>query len=241
MKNKYKKRMRGFSGHHLKKQYKKSVRRVLMNELLLLSKRDIDDFAENLPSITRDDNLFSESENVRDVILNTTASANDVLLPNGYISSSILLLKIIRFSQSNLIKDSYIFPALFCFRQYLELIMKGIILRYRNGDMVPYEGEGPFKTHDLDELCKKLLKHVQMDEQVENICRIIHELNEIDNDSTAFRYDFHLNQIIRNKDRKKIHELLNVDVLQTRILQLYRFFDGLDDESRAYAEKNNNT
>ena len=154
MKNRNKKKMCAFSGHYLKKQYKKSVRRTLINELLLLSRKDIDDFVENLPLLTRNDNLFSESENVRDVILNTTAGANDVLLPNGYISSSIFLLKIIQLSQSNLIKDSYIFPALFCFRQYLELIMKGIILRYRNGDMVPYEGEGSFKTHDLDELCK---------------------------------------------------------------------------------------
>ena len=84
----------------------------------------------------------------------------------------------------------------------------------------------------------KLIKHIQVDEDVNNIGRIIHELNEVDNDSTAFRYDYHLNRIVRNKDNKQINELLDLDVLKQRVLQLYRFFDGIDDDSRVYYDKN---
>lgn len=237
MKNQRRKKKSGFSRHHLKKQYKKSVRKSVINELFLLSKKDIDDMVNCIPSLSNEDALFSDSDVVSDVILNTTKSGNDVLMPNGYISTSILLLNIMKFSQSNLIKDSYIFPALFCFRQYLEIIMKSAILRYRNGDINPYQGESKFNIHNLEELWKKLIKHIQIDEDVDNIGRILHELNEVDNDSTTFRYDYHLNRIVRNKDNKQISQLLNLDVLRQRVLQLYRFFDGIDDDSRVYHDK----
>lgn len=232
-KKKRQKRMR----YQLKKRYKKSLRNNLIKELLLLSRKDIDDMANFIPLLSNEDVLFSESDAVSDAILNTTISGNDILMPNGYISTSVFLLNIIKFSQSNLAKDSYIFPALFCFRQYLEIIMKSAILRYRNGDINPYQGESKFKTHDLEELWTKLLKHIQADEDVDNIGRIIRELNEVDNDSTAFRYDYHLNRIARNKDNKQINELLDLDVLKQRVLQLYRFFDGIDDDSRVYYDK----
>jgi hypothetical protein len=115
--------------------------------------------------------------------------------------------------------------------------MKSAILRYRNGNINPCSGESKFKTHDLEELWIKLIKHIQIDEDVDNIGRIIHELNEVDNDSTAFRYDYHLNRIVRNEDNKQINELLDLDVLKQRVLQLYRFFDGIDDDSRVYYDK----
>lgn len=224
--------------YQLKRRYKKSLRNNLIKELLLLSRKDIDDMVNSIPLLSHEDVLFSESDEVNDAILNTTISGNEILIPNGYISTSVLLLNIIKFSQINLTKDSYIFPALFCFRQYLEIVMKSAILRYRNGDIKPYPGEAKFKTHDLEELWTKLIKHIQEDEDVDNIGRIIRELNEVDNDSTAFRYDYQLNRIVRNKDNRQINELLDLDVLRQRILQLYRFFDGIDDDSRVYYDKN---
>lgn len=237
MKIKNKKKRQKRTRYQLKRRYKKSLRNSLIKELLLLSRKDIDDMANFIPLLSNEDVLFSESDAISDAILNTTISGNDILMPNGYISTSILLLNIIKFSQSNLAKDSYIFPALFCFRQYLEIIMKSAILRYRNGDINPYPGESKFKTHDLEELWTKLLKHIQADEDVDNIGRIIRELNEVDNDSTAFRYDYHLNRIVRNKDNKQINELLDLDELKQRVLQLYRFFDGIDEDSRVCYDK----
>lgn len=221
----------------LKRKYKENVRKNLIKEILLLSRKDIDDMVNSIPLLSNEDALFSESVEVNDAILNTTKSGNEILIPYGYISTSVLLLNIIKFSRSNLTKDSYIFPALFCFRQYLEIVMKSAILRYRNGDINPYIGESKFKTHDLVELWTKLIKHIQVDEDVDNVGRIIRELNEVDNDSTTFRYDYHLNRIVRNKDNKQINELLDLDVLGQRVLQLYRFFDGIDDDSRVYYDK----
>lgn len=237
MKNRTKKKRQKRTRYQLKRKYTKSLRKCLIKELLLLSRKDIDDMVNYIPLLSNEDVLFSESDAISDAMLNTTRSGNDILIPNGYISTSVLLLNIIKFSRSNLTKDSYIFPALFCFRQYLEIVMKGAILRYRNGDINPYAGESKFKTHDLEELWTKLIKHIQIDEDVDNIRRILHELNEVDNDSTTFRYDYHLNRIVRNKDNKQINELLDLDVLMQRVLQLYRFFDGIDDDSRVYYDK----
>lgn len=232
-KKKRKKRTR----YQLKRKYKNSLRKNLIKELLLLSRTDIDDIASCIPLLSNEDVLFSGSDVVSDTKLNTTKSENDILIPNGYISTSVLLMDIIKFSQSNLAKDSYIFPALFCFRQYLEIMMKSAILRYRNGDINPRQGESNFKTHNLEDLWIKLIKHIQVDDDVDNVGRIIRELNEVDNDSTAFRYDYHLNRIVRNKDNKEINELLDLDVLKQRMLQLFRFFDGIDDDSRVYYDK----
>lgn len=238
-KKKRKKRTR----YQLKRKYKKSLRRSLIKEILMLSRKDIDDMTNSIPLLSNEDVLFTESDDVSDAMLNTTKSGNDILIPNGYICTSVLLLDIIKFSQSNLAKDSYIFPALFCFRQYIEIMMKSAILRYRNGDIIPYRGESKFKTHDLEGLWTKLIKHIQTDDEVDNIGRIIRELNEVDNDSAAFRYDYHLNRIVRNKDNKEINKLLDLNVLKQRVLQLYRFFDGIDNDSIVYYEKNitNNT
>lgn len=236
-KKNYKKRTR----YQLKRRYKKSLRNNLIREILLLSRRDIDDMTNSVPVLSKDDVLFSKSDDVSNAILNITKSGNDILMPNGYISTAVFLLDIIKFSQSNLVKDSYIFPVLFCFRQYIELIMKSAILRYRNGDMRPSYGEASFKTHDLEELWAKLIKHIQVDDDVDNIGRIIRELNEVDNDSTTFRYDYHLNRIVRNKNNKQINELLDLDILRQRMLQLYRFFDGIDDDSKIYYDKKHTT
>ena len=224
---KYKKRKK--RSVQLKKCYKENLRKSLVNELLLLSKQDIDNLAMNVPKLSKGDRLFVESNNPIDSYINNTDSNNEIMMPNGYISVSILLLSLIRFSKSNLVKDSYIFPALFCLRQYLELTMKKSILRFRNGKTKPYDGEVKFKTHNLIELWNKLKKHIdQIDESVECIEQIVKELNEVDNDGTAFKYDNALNTIVRNKDQKKLNNLYDIDTLKVRILQLYSFFDGIE-------------
>lgn len=148
--------------HQLKRRYQKSLREKLIKELLLLSKKNIDDMVSFIPLLSNEDTLFSESDAVNDAMLNTTQSRNDILIQNGYISVSVLLMNIVEFSQSNLVKDSYIYPALFCFRQYLEITMKKAILKYRDGDTNPYKGESKFKTHDIENLWEKLIKHIKL-------------------------------------------------------------------------------
>lgn len=224
MKHKKKRRV-----YQLKKYYKQSFRKSLINDILLISEKDINNFAIYVPNISKDDHLFVESSNLNDTYFNNSGSNNEVMLPNGYISVSYLLLNLIQYSQSNLVKDSYIFPALFCLRQYLELTMKKSILRFRNGETRPFDGESKFITHDLLDLWIKLKKHLDViDEEADCIEQLLRELNEVDNDGTAFKYDYELNTIVRKKDQKKLNDLFDIDVLKTRVLQFYSFFEGID-------------
>ncbi len=224
MKNKKKR-----CGYLLKKRYKQSCRKLLINDILILSEKDINDFAIGVSNLSKGDHMFVKSANLYDTCINNTDSNNEIMVPNGYISVSYLLLNLIQYSQSNLVKDSYIFPALFCLRQYLELTMKKSILRFRNGETRPLDGESKFKTHDLLELWVKLKKHLDViDEEVDSIEKLLGELNGVDNDGTAFKYDYELNTIIRKKDQKKLNDLFDIDVLKTRVLQFYSFFEGID-------------
>lgn len=223
----------------LKRRYKDCLRKSLVNELLLLSEKDIDDAAIKTSNLSKGDRLFIESASTNDSYINNTSSYNEVMMPNGYICVSFLLLNLIQYSKSNLVKDSYIFPSMFCLRQYLELIMKKIILRFRHGNISPLNGEGKFNTHNLMVLWNKLKKHIEpIDEAVECIEQIIMELNEIDNDGTAFKYDYKLNTIVRKKDQKKLNNLYDINTLKVRLLQLYSFFEGI--ESISYKSIENN-
>lgn len=234
MKNKKRK-----CNYQLKKRFKQNCRKSLINDILLLSEKDINDFAVSVTNLSKGDHLFVESTNLNDTYINNSGSNNEITVPNGYISVCYLLLNLIQYSESNLVKDSYILPALFCLRQYLELIMKKTILRFRNGETRPLDGESKFKTHDLIELWEKLKKHIDViNEETESIEQLLKELNEVDNDGTAFKYDYELNTIVRKKDQKKLNDLFDIDVLKTRVLQFYSFFEGMDSLSYVSSDSN---
>lgn len=227
-------------GYQIKKRYKESLKKTIINDVLSISKKNIDDQAYGISVLSENDRLFNESNDVRDALLNVTKSCNDILVPNGYISVAILFMDLIKYSKSNLSKDSYIFPALFCFRQYLELVIKKSILFFRRWDTTPIEGESDFKTHNLVDLWNKLKIHITpIDAEVQNVERLIYELNEIDSDGSTFRYDYGLNNLFTSKKNKIIDGLINVDVLKTRMLQLYLFFDGIDENARIAFDNNN--
>ena len=125
-KNKRKKRR--FS--HLKRRYKDIVKRQIIRDVVLLSKSDINHDSLFVPSLTKTDTLFEkreQSNQTEDHSLN-----DDILIQNGYASAAALLLNIIKISDDRFVRESYINPVMFCFRQYLELSMKDSILRLRN-------------------------------------------------------------------------------------------------------------
>ena len=75
-----------------------------------------------------------------------------------------------------------------------------------------------------------------IDDEVDNVDRIINEFNKYDSDGTQFRYDYELNSLLATKKQKNLkkdqpplHSLFDIDNLKTRILQLYRFFEGIED------------
>lgn len=207
--------------HHLK-QYKNAVKKQLRREFFLLSKMDINSLDKNVRLIKDDDTLFVKKE---DASLYTIDS--DMYIQNGYASASAMLLTLVRLSKDRYIRECYIFPIMFCFRQYLELTMKDSILYLRLKRTIVNSGESNLEGHDLLKLWNNLKMYFNKnDSTIKNVQRIIEELNSVDNNGEVFRYGSSLTKRVLNKNVEM--PLIDVDILYDRILQLYGFFEGIN-------------
>ncbi len=227
MKNKkkyYKKKQR--IGYQLKRRYKAAIKKQLEQELYLLSQKDINSIESTIGYLNSDDTLF-----IRRDVESSYCLDSDMYIQNGYASSSALLLNIIRLSNNRFLRECYVFPALFCLRQYLELTMKDSILFFRLRRRVAYAGESNLEGHDLTLLWNNLKQYFgKHDSEAKNIERLIIELNSYDSNGELFRYGSSLTKRILNREIEM--PLVDIDILYKRILQLYRFFEGVNDWAR---------
>lgn len=213
--------------HKLSRRYKAQI----IRNIYRLSTQDVDELSMNIPELTKNDKLFVESDNVNNPRLIPNAKDNELYYEYGYINTTLMLLNNIEFCKSYLHKDSYIYPALFCFRQYIENMMKIIILRY---DVNGVKGLG----HDLKTCWDTLLLYIEdSDEVVLSIGQIINELQDVDGNASAFRYSGVLNNLFNQKSGVK-SILIDVKELRNRVLQTYRFFDGIYELSCRIKSKN---
>lgn len=116
----------------MKKRVRKLCKRYKMQVLqsiFLLSQKDIDEITMHVLPLKKGDKLLVES-NKPDNPQIAKSLDNDVYFEQGYASTAIFLLNIVEYGKNYLRKDSYIYPALFCLRMYLEIIMKLILFNY---------------------------------------------------------------------------------------------------------------
>jgi hypothetical protein len=219
---------------HLKKRYKDIVKRQIIRDVVLLSKSDINHDSLFVPSLTKTDTLFEkreQSNQTEDHSLN-----DDILIQNGYASAAALLLNIIKISSDRFVRESYINPVMFCFRQYLELSMKDSILRLRNLRKTAYRGENNLEHHNLLSLWNELKKYFDVnDTTVKCVENLINELQNVDEKGTLFRYNELLSKSICNTERRM--PLIDVDNMYMRILQMYSFFEGINEIARNNLEE----
>ena len=221
-----KRKRKNHIGYHLKRRYKDAIKKQLQRELFLLSKKDIDSFDMNIPPLNDKDSLFVEHEEG-----NLCCIDSDMYIPNGYASTSAILLYLISLSNDRYLRECYIFPVMFCFRQYLELTMKDSILCCRLRRKVSYSGESNLEGHNLLVLWDNLKLYLDVnDSEVKSVHRIITELNTVDNNGELFRYGSSLTKKVLNKSIEM--PLIDVEILFTRIIQLYRFFEGINTMAR---------
>lgn len=172
------KKRRRISARHYK-------RKVLQN-IFSLSQKDIDDIVITIGPLKEGDRMLAESTNPNDPRL-MMSSANSIYFKQGYASTAIFLLNMVEYGKNYLRKDSYIYPALFCIRMCLEIIMKLIL---KNDSIDSRDG------HNLSSLWNKVKSQlVTRDEESEVVERLILELQTFDPVSTAFRYPKTLNDI----------------------------------------------
>lgn len=197
---------------------------IILKEVFSLSSKDIDYIAKNIVPLSMNDRLFVESMNPNDPRLMPSNINNELYYELGYLCTTIFLLNIIEFGKSYLHKDSYIYPALFCFRQYIENMIKTIGRKY--------DANIKFKSnkHDLMEFWAVLLKYIENTDDVKNVGNIICELQNSDSKATAYRYPGALNSAF-NHNQHLYSMLIDVKTLRIRVLQVYRFFDGLYEDA----------
>lgn len=221
MNHKKKKRKRHI-GCQLMRRYKDAIKKQLQREIYLLSKKDIESFDTNIPPLNKNDSLFVEREEGNQYYIDS-----DMYIQNGYVSTSAILLHLISLSNDRYLRECYIFPVMFCFRQYLELTMKDSILYCRLRRKVAYSGESNLEGHNLLVLWDNLKLYLDAnDSVVKNVQRIIMELNSVDSNGELFRYGSNLTKKVLDKNVEM--PLIDVSILFTRIIQLYRFFEGIN-------------
>ena len=213
-------------GYQLKKKYKKTIRKHIERELFILSKKDIDSLECTARHLYNSDTLFVKCD-----VDSSYSIDSDMYIQKGYANSSALLLTIIRLSNNRFLRECYIFPALFCLRQYLELTMKDSILFFRLRKRGASAGESNLEGHNLVVLWNNLKQYLDRhDSDVNNIEKLIEELNAYDCNGELFRYGSSLTKRVLKQDTKM--PLIDVNILYNRVIQLYSFFEGINSWAR---------
>ena len=226
--------MRKKKRYQFKKAFIKSIERRTMDKMIALTNKDYLSECLNIEPLKERDQLFVESENMSDSFLNRSKNNNEIVMPNAYINTALWLLDLIKLSHDNLVKDGYIISALFCFRHYLELIMKDSIhyFKLNRGEISSKETGYKEEKHRLIKLWNTLNTYLDSQDEVEIVRKLIIELDKLDEGSIFFRYAFN-----QTKDGKIVEYdfpamIIDISKLKKRMLQLYRFFEGVNIASR---------
>jgi hypothetical protein len=148
-----------------------------------------DDFGIRLPWPTLGETMFTDG--LPDWHNNAclVPRADWSIYAEGYRRAGRLLVEHV--NSSGVDQDFLVYPIVFCYRQYLELKMKHLVLA--GSQLLDLDTE-LIKSHDLVPLwksCRSILERVAPDEpmdQLEAVTEGIEQLSKIDSTSEGFRY-----------------------------------------------------
>ena len=129
-------------------------------------------------------------------------------------------------SSLNTVLALCVFPALYCFRQYIELTIKFTLNNY---------GEEITDTHNISALFDALRKYIHPNPEVQNISRLLHELSDIDYNGCTFRYN---RVLYKDSKNQEFQQAIDVETLKIRLIQIYKFFYGILEEINIAKEIN---
>lgn len=231
-----------FKRYQFKKKFVKSVERQTVRKIVSFLRQEVTSFIMDLPPLTMKDKLFVESRDLNNPCLNRNPHIREIHLTEAYISNAILLLDIIGLAKSNAIRDGYIYPALFSFRHYLELIMKDTLnVKVGKGKV---SDSVTNKIHCLDDIWRELKEYIPEDDARKVIDKLMNEISSLDPFSFNFRYTYDIRgnkiwifpkeiedkdiECINNIDIVKMPICIDRENLKTIILKMYNYFDGIN-------------
>lgn len=149
----------------------------------------------------------------------------------GYKNAADALIEDAISSKDNFKLDTFVFPALFLYRQYIELTLKGLIISLSELEKEEKIKKFESYNHDLIKLwedfvkiCSDLLND-KSDPVQSVIEKYIHEFSKIDKRSFAFRYPFTKKlELIFGKERR-----INLRHIKERMEEIECFFNGAGD------------
>lgn len=142
-------------------------------------------------------------------------------------------------------KDSLIYPALFLFRQYLELIMKDTIHNYKVAEgEIADEQHGYKSEHSLETTWQQLKEYLPQNVEEERNAviateQLIKEVNKLDHDSMSTRYPHKKGKTPESVTQDSFNKAYRVDVknMYNVMLKLNNYFEGISELS--YVKKDN--
>ncbi len=215
------------------KKLRKNIRKQVEKEFYLMSKYDIDNKCLFVPPLKVTDTLFKDQgittlDEQESHDTQSQLEHDEIYYQNGYASAAALMLNLIKNSSNRYVRESYINPAMFCLRQFLELSMKDSILRYRHMRKEGNNREPNINGHNLVKLWEGLKIYLtNYDEELESIGNLVNEFQSVD-EGTTFRY----NRFLQQKDNKNEKSVkIDIDTIYIRMLQMYRFFEGVNEDA----------
>ncbi|MDO8417286.1 MAG: hypothetical protein Q7S87_13855 [Agitococcus sp.] len=154
------------------------------------SDNSFEDLLLNRPQLPNaEDQLFTIGEDWQNNACINWYHNNWELYAEGYKEAGDLLVRQIGETRTG--QDTLVYPIIFLYRQYLELMLKSLIQDARKLQDIDTPIPLNHKILDLWKLCHQLLVKISPDDAVkelEHINRLIGEFSKIDPTSMAFRY-----------------------------------------------------
>jgi len=124
--------------------------------------------------------------------------------------------------------DTKVYPLLFLYRQYVELIIKHLLItssKLANKDIINIKGHEIDKKwrlliHELDEN-SNLKAHIENQSFIEEL---IMEISSIDNNGETFRYPLDL----QGREHLKNVNIINIENVHSAMTLIYKYFEKID-------------
>lgn len=190
---------------------------------------------ENFVHPEKNDVFFKEATDYNDlVVIGRFGDKNDFMIINGFYDVAINALKELK-NKGVREKDSHIYPIIYNFRHYLELIIKQNIRCFRLIEHEIEDDEVGYKpNHSLKELWNTLkvyLGKIEDIDQDETIVfdKLINELDVVDRNSFAFRYHCDTGKKINDKIKLAIPDRKDISLnnLEKVIKKMHCYIEGI--------------
>lgn len=218
-----------------KKKFVKTIERRVVRQLLVLSKKDTPEEFWKIGALKKSDRFFKGSENLNDTYINRGTIINEAHFPDSYFYTSMILITMMQLTNSNSIRDGLIYPALFSYRHYLELILKETLNLYEcSGHLVE---EVINREHSLAKLWNKLSPHIDEGEDKDIVRNLVFELNSVDPKGELYRYPYEIGDDGNKLTSSLPSGLYEIKTIKETMIKVYRFLDGINTLAYEYSKQ----